>query len=346
MKEFVLERIRKLKPYTASDVSEGEIKLDAQENPYELPDHIKLEIQNRIQDLSLNRYPSFEKSRMYKKLADYAGCHPDKILLGNGSDELIELILLACGGPGRLVATAEPTFSMYRILSDLTGTSYKGFPLNEDFSLPVESLISSGADIIFITYPHNPTGNSFEISDIERVIEESGSLVVLDEAYYEFSKKSFVGMVKEYDNLLVLRTFSKAFSLAGIRAGYMVLPVNLSKDMKKAQLPYNFSVLNEIIIETVLDYREDALESVEKLLSSREKMYAQLKQIEGISPFESDANFILMKIEKFEGVMASLKKHKIKAREFSDPNLKSFLRVTVGTEDENKNFLKALREAE
>lgn len=344
MRNFVIDRVRNLLPYSPSEVSEGEVKLDAQENPYELPESVRERILERVSKLSLNRYPDPENRNLKEQTASYAGCARENILFGNGSDELIQLILSSCGGSGRLVVAPEPTFSMYKILSDLTGTAYMGIPLYKDFSLPVSEIIHNKPDIIFITYPNNPTGNSFRAEDIDKIIKSSGGLVILDEAYYEFSGKSYIDSIGRYENLIILRTFSKAFSLAGIRAGYLAGAPGLIKELSKAQLPYGFSILNQAILETVLDMKDEALNSVKKLIASREAMFNKLKEIEGITPYESDANFILMKIARISEVLKSLKNNNIKVREFSSPGLRGYLRVTVGTEEENAGFIRAVRE--
>ncbi len=343
---YVLERIRRLTPYIPQEASEGEIKLDAQENPYELPDTVRDKIISGISSLSLNRYPDPGNRSLKKKIAEYCGVDPAGIIVGNGSDELIQLILTACGGPGRVSVSCRPTFSMYRILSELTGTRYLEVPLKAGFELPVEDILEKKADLTFIASPNNPTGNSFPEGKLREVIVKSSGLVVIDEAYYEFSGKTAIPLLEEYGNLALLRTFSKAFSLAGIRAGYLIGSAALVSQLEKARLPYSFSIINQKVLEAVLSEKEAALASVKKILSSRDRLYEELQGFTGIKPYRSDANFILMEIEYIDGVLEALGRRNIKVRKFTEPLLRGFLRVTVGREEENRVFLEAVREVE
>ena len=343
---YVIDRIRNIEPYKASEICEGEIKLDAQENPYELPSDVKTAIVKELSALRLNRYPDPECSGLREAIAGYCGVKASNIMVGNGSDELIQLVLFACGGPSRTAAAPEPTFAMYRLLSELTGTAYTAVPHEEGFALPVSRLLSLSPEIIFITYPNNPTGNCYPVAEIKRTIEEARGVVVVDEAYFEFSKKTIVRELEKYENLIILRTFSKAFSLAGIRSGYLIAGEGLTEHLRKAQLPYSFSMLNQKILEVVLSQSEKVLSSVDKILDSRKKMFAEISRMSGITPFVSEANFILMKFNSVERVLTALKRNNIKVREFSDPGLRDYLRVTVGTEKENRDFLESIREAE
>ncbi|MFW6134020.1 MAG: histidinol-phosphate transaminase [Elusimicrobiota bacterium] len=341
---FVHDRIKYLKPYTIPPVSEGEIKLDAQENPYPLPEEIKKKISGILTEIELNRYPQIYLKNLKKLLSNYAGVSEDNILIGNGSDELILLILIACGGPGKIVTCPYPAFSMYRILSELMGSKFVEISLDEEFSLPVGKILSTNPDIIFLTRPNNPTGNIFSKKNVKRIVKNSSGLVIVDEAYFEFCGDTMVKEIKDFPNLIILRTFSKAFSLAGIRAGYLITQKNLAKELRKVQLPYNISVINQKILEIIMKNKDSVLKSVEKLVSSREKLYKELKKIKGVTPYKSKANFILIRIDDIDSVMDILKKKNIKVRRFKSPGLEDYLRVTVGTEEENKNFIDAIKE--
>lgn len=343
--DFLPDRIKKLKNYTVPQVSEGEIKLDAQENPYPIDGEVREKINRALNSVHLNRYPDSGYRKLRKLIGEYCGADPDNILIGNGSDELILTILMACGGGECKVSFPHPTFAMYEILGNLIGVKTCRVDLDSGFKLPARKILATNPDVTFIAYPNNPTGNCFSRDKIMEIIEHSRGLVVIDEAYYEFSGKSFAGEIKRFKNLVVLRTFSKAFSLAGIRAGYMVGNVQLIKQFRKVQLPYNLSVVNQKILEIILQDREKILCSVNRLLKSRGIMLKELSGIEGIKPYQSEANFILMKIDKLRRVLGVLEKNKIKVREFDLPELKDYLRVTVGTEDENRHFMDTLRKA-
>ncbi len=342
---MINERIKKLRPYKVSELEEGEIKLDAQENPYALPQEVQGAIKETLSGLELNRYPDPSYRELKNLISAYCGLKGENILVGNGSDELILSILLASAGEGKRVAAPSPTFSMYGILASLTGSRYLEAGLGPDFTLARARLLSLRADVTFIAYPNNPTANCFNSGTIEKIISSSKGIVVIDEAYYEFSGKTFALKVNDYENLVVLRTFSKAFALAGIRAGYMLCNEKLASQFRKVQLPYNLSALNEEILKIVLSRRREILAPVEILTRSREKMQQKLEKMAGVHVFPSDANFIMMKIKEMDKVVESLKKNRIRVRKFSEPGLKNYLRVSVGSEKENRKFLRAMEEA-
>ncbi len=342
--KLVKERIRKFTPYEISQIDEGEIKLDAQENPYAFSDELRNEIKGTITDFSFNRYPDPSYRELKNMISAYCGLKSANILVGNGSDELILAVLIAAAGEGKTVAAPSPTFSMYGILSTLTGSRYRETTLGKDFSLDADKLLSLNADVTFIAYPNNPTGNCFSEKEIEKILISSDGLVVVDEAYYEFSGKSFTSKINEFNNLVILRTFSKAFALAGIRAGYLLCNEDLALQLRKAQLPYNISALNEEILKVILSKRREILGTVQVLIDSRKKMAEKLSQMPGIKVYPSDANFILLKIDRTDDVIKTLEKNKIRVRRFSEKRLKNYLRVSVGAEKENRKFLKALEE--
>ncbi len=340
---IIVERIKNIKPYKVQTIAEGEIKLDAMENPYPLALDIQEKIDTILKTTYLNRYPDPEYKKLKTLIADYCKLTSENILLGNGSDELIMTMLAACGGENRTVCCPVPTFSMYKILAEITNTNFVSVALDNEFKLPVEKIISLDSDINIITYPNNPTGNCFSKEKIEKIINESRGLVVIDEAYFEFSDKTYIKYIEKHKNLIVLRTFSKAFALAGIRAGYMAADKELVKELRKVQMPYNLSILNQKILEVVMQDRKKMLVSVEKLLNSRERMFAELENINGIIPYHSDANFILIEIENMDGMYKALKENKINVRKFGEQELRNYLRVTVGTEEENKSFIETIK---
>lgn len=345
MASLLTDRIKKMQQYKIEQVAVGEIKLDAQENPYEIDADILDRIRREIYSLKLNRYPDGEYRKLKKQIGQYCGLRINEILVGNGSDELIMSVLLACGGHKRIAVSCSPTFSMYSILSELTDTEYMDIPLKRNFELDVEKIIEIDPDIIFIAYPNNPTGNCFFENDIVNIIEKTKGLVVIDEAYYEFSGKTFVEQIRKYPNVVILRTFSKAFSLAGIRAGYLMGRVSILKHIRKVQLPYNLSIVNQKILEIAMEERKKILKSVEKLIKSRDYMFKQMKRMKGIIPYVSEANFILMKINNPEKIIKGLLMNKINIRRFNAPGLNKFLRVTIGTVEENTSFIKSLSES-
>ncbi|MFC2048653.1 histidinol-phosphate transaminase [Elusimicrobiota bacterium] len=345
MSEIINSRILELDPYSIPEVAEEEIKLDAQENPYPLPPNIKNKIIEKISRTDLNRYPDHKYERIRELIAEYSNTSSENILLGNGSDELILNILTACGGIGKIACAPTPTFAMYKILSQVTGTEFVSIPMEEGFVLPVNKILAVRPDVIFIAYPNNPTANCFDQEAVLKIIDNCKGLIVIDEAYYEFSGKTFADKINESSKVVILRTFSKAFSLAGIRAGYMLARKELINEFRKVQLPYNINIITQLTLEVVLANRLQALDSVKVLLKSRDAVFGELSQMEGIRAFPSEANYILMKIDRIDDVMKALDKSGIRVREFSNTELKGYLRLTIGTEEENEHFYNTILSA-
>lgn len=339
IKNMLRNGIKELVPYEVVPF-EGKVKLDAMENPYDLPSVIKDEFLRELKRLSLNRYPDPAANELREALSSYLDIDKEMIILGNGSDELI-LDLLLTFGRGKIVYP-EPTFAMYGILAKIIGQEPVGIPLREDFELDAEPILKAGQEgIIFIAYPNNPTGNLFSQEAIIRIVEEGSSLVVVDEAYYEFSGKTFLPFVKKYPNLVVLRTFSKAFGLAGARVGYLAANKELIDEILKVKLPYNLNAISQLLATITLKHRDILKEMIDEITSERERVYEELQKIPGITAYPSRTNFILFEVENLSGkdVFNSLLKEGILIKHLS----KNSLRLTIGKPGENNTFLKALK---
>lgn len=332
-------------------VSDGFIKLDAMENPYCLPDELRGKIQDVISSAEINRYPDPDASGLKQSLRETMDIPESmEIMLGNGSDEIIQIIALAVAHSGRTILAPEPGFVMYKIIADTVGAEYVGVDLNrDDFSLDSEAMLSAiekhQPAVVFLAYPNNPTGNLFDEDVISQIIHATPGLVVVDEAYSAFSEKSYMQQLGEFDNLLVMRTLSKS-GLAGLRLGFLAGPALWLNQLDKLRLPYNINTLSQKLAELILLSYEILEQQAEIISANRSKLFEQLLAIEGIHPWQSHANFILFKStdKSADNIKAALLEEGILIKNVSGsfPALKDCLRVTVGTEDENEAFVAAL----
>jgi len=341
--------ILNLNAYHVPD-SNGLIKLDAMENPYVLPESLQSEIAEIAAKASFNRYPDPGAAILKEKIRSVTGLPQGlDVMLGNGSDELIQLLALALNKPNATMLSLEPAFVMYRMIATFTGMRYVGVPLKEDFSLDLQATLKEiekdKPALIFLAFPNNPTGNLFSMDDIERIIEASSGLVVVDEAYYAFASESFISKLEKYPNLLVMRTFSK-LGMAGLRLGFLAGDSVWLDQLEKLRLPYNVGVLTQKVAGVLLDNHGVLLEQAEKIKTEREKLFLQLGEIGTLKVYPSEANFILFRVENATEVFNGLKRHGVLIKNLDGGHaaLKDCLRVTVGTPEENKMFMTALKE--
>lgn len=332
----------------------GFIKLDAMENPYPLSGDLKTELQERLRSAELNRYPDPAARRLRDKLRQTMQVPDDKaIVLGNGSDELIQMLAMAVADHDAekdvCLMSFDPGFVMYKMIADFVGINYVGVALQEDFSLDMESIRraikTSQPAIIFIAYPNNPSANCYDEKEIEEIIAIAPGMVVLDEAYHPFAQTSFMARLAAYDNLLVMRTVSK-MGLAGLRLGLLCGHPDIINEIDKIRLPYNINVLTQVSAEFVLD-NIDVLNQQAKLIrDEREKLLLAMNEISDLQVFPSQANFILFRVlnKKANDVFDSIKQSGvlIKNMKADQGLLKNCLRVTVGEPTENERFLSAL----
>lgn len=350
--KWIRPEIRALKAYHVADAS-GLVKLDAMENPYSLPAELLEQAQAGLSTAAINRYPDPAAKALRARIAkvmQVPACA--ETVLGNGSDELIQMLIMAVAGAGRSVMSFEPGFVMYNMISRLVGVDYVGVPLATDFSLDMQATEAAIAKhqpaVIFIAYPNNPTGNLFAEKDIERIIKIAPGLVVLDEAYQPFAQHSFMSKLEHYEQLLVMRTVSK-MGLAGLRLGVLCGQPELIAEIDKIRLPYNINVLTQKLADFALEHVAILEQQAASIREQRELMLQQLTALDGLEVFPSQANFILFRIlqrsaEKvFEDIRdAGILIKNMKANEGA---LANCLRVTVGAPDENAGFLAALRRA-
>ncbi len=324
------------------DERPADLVMDANESPYDLPPEVKRNTYRKLEGTRYHRYPDPESRSRRGRAAEYFEVPADRVVAGNGSDELITYLLTACVSPGERVVVPEPTFSMYGILGRQLHAEIQTVPLESDWSLPEAILPAArGGKIVFLGYPNNPTGNCFGASMIERLLEETDALVVMDEAYFEFSGKTWMDRVGEEERLVVLRTMSKAFGLAGVRVGFLVGSERVVGGVRTVKLPYNLNRLSRVTAEETLGVREKLLDRVDIIKEERERLVPFLRD-QGLSPFPSEANFVLFEPLDPDGLHAHLLESGIRIRAFSESELSDYLRVTVGTPEENERFRSAV----
>jgi histidinol-phosphate aminotransferase len=328
--------------------SEGMVKLDAMENPYPLPPALRRELAQALAAVDLNRYPdpSAPKLRelLARKMAVPAGM---EILLGNGSDDLIQVLALALARPGAVMMYPAPTFVMYSMDALFSGMRAVPVPLAADFSLDagafIERMRAEKPALVFIAYPNNPTGVLYPEPQIVEVIKACPGLVVIDEAYHVFAGKTFMQRLPEFANLLVLRTVSK-LGLAGIRLGYLAGRPEWIAELNKVRQVYNVNVLTHAAALFVLERLEVLEEQAAIIRKDREALGAELAKLKGMEVFPSAANFFLVRVPDAVRTYEALRRQGVLVRNLH-PALRNCLRITVGTPDENRILLTALREA-
>jgi len=346
--------VRQQSAYHVADAS-GLIKLDAMENPYQLPDELKAELQKTLAQAELNRYPDPAASSLRNKLAEVMQVPEGKsIVLGNGSDELIQMLAMAVADTGKEVCllSFDPGFVMYKMISDFSGINYVGVPLREDFSIDMpaarKAIEAHRPALIFIAYPNNPSANCYDESDIEEIISIAPGMVVLDEAYNPFAKATFMDRLTRYDNLLVMRTVSK-MGLAGLRLGLLCGHPSIISEIDKIRLPYNINVLTQVTAEFVLANMAVLDQQAASIREDRAALLKSMNAIAGLEVFPSQANFILFRVlgREANDVFDSIKQSGvlIKNMKANAGPLKNCLRVTVGTPEENAAFISALNTA-
>jgi len=331
----------------------GLIKLDAMENPYGWPPALVQAWLEALRSVELNRYPDPGASELSDALRGAmqvpAGM---QLVLGNGSDELIQMLALALADRGRVVLAPDPTFVMYRMIAQVAGLSYQAVPLAEDFSLDSramrEAIEAYAPAIVFLAYPNNPTGTLFEARAIEEIIRAAPGLVVVDEAYAPFTDASFMARLGEFPNLLVMRTVSK-MGLAGLRLGLLAGPPEWLGEIDKTRLPYNINVLTQASARFALQHKALLDEQARRIRADRADMLRRLGAMPALQTWPSEANFILFRVAggRADAVFESLREQGVLIKNLNPAGgrLRDCLRVTVGTPEENQAFLQALGRA-
>jgi len=342
----VKSEVRAISPYTLKEY-DYEIKINQNENPYDVPIELKRKILDFAFERSWSRYPPFVPEELQKRLADYTGWYPEGILVGNGSNELIQSLLTIFLKKGDTLVLPSPTFTVYRLIGTVLGAEVVEVPLTHDYTFDCDALEKKFLDrgnMLIICSPNNPTGTLYPLERLQKLIEKTDKPVILDEAYFEFSRKTAVGLLKNNDNLIVFRTFSKAFSLAGLRVGYGLMSPELAKEAGKAKLPYNINFLSIAAAITLLENRHILEQSVNEIVKERERLMPAMNEIKDVTVFPSDANFILFKTPyDSDIVFEKILRDGVLVRNLSsNPTLANTLRVTVSKPSDNKIFIDSL----
>ena len=346
--QLVRPEILALKAYPVAP-AEGMVKLDAMENPFSLPEAVRRELADVLSKVELNRYPDPSapglRALLARKMAVPKGM---EVLLGNGSDDLIQIVTLALAKPGAVMMYPGPTFVMYAMNATFFGLRAVAAGLREDFSLDVKSFLAAMREhnpaLIYIAYPNNPTGVLYPEADVLAILKEAKGLVVLDEAYHVFAQKTFMPQLAKFPNLVVMRTVSK-LGLAGIRLGYLAARPEWVEQFNKVRQVYNVNVLTQAAATFMLERLEVLEEQASRIRSERAKLGEALKAFSGVTVYPSEANFFLIRVPDADRTFDALKRQGVLVRNLNSPALGNCLRVTVGTPDENRILLNALREA-
>jgi histidinol-phosphate aminotransferase len=344
----VRPEIRALSAYAVAD-AQGMIKLDAMENPFTLPEAIRTKIASIVKDVPVNRYPD-GGGRAVKAALRATLSLPDSIglVLGNGSDELIQIITSAVARPGATMLAPDPSFVMYRANALLAGMRFVGVPLMASFALDVEAMHAAiereRPALTFIAYPNNPTGNLFAADSIEEILRSAPGLVVVDEAYYAFADASFLPRVNEFPTLVVLRTVSK-IGMAGLRLGYAVAAPEWTTELDKVRAPYNLNALTQAVAPLLLAERELLARQAATLKAERARLHATLATLPGVEAFPTQTNFVLARVPDAPRWFDGLRQAGILVKNLHGwhPLLEHCLRITIGTPAENDALVAALK---
>lgn len=347
VERLIRPEIRASSAYTVPEAT-GMVKLDAMENPYPWPPEVKQAWLEMLREVDVNRYPDPDPRRLKQLLCEAMEAPVGTaLLLGNGSDELIQILLLALARPDACVLAPVPTFVMYEVIANAVGVRFVGVPLDHDFTLDVpamrEALRRYRPAVTFIAYPNNPSGNLFAADAIEGLIGEAAGLVVIDEAYFAFTDTSFIDRLNRFDNLLVLRTLSK-IGLAGLRLGILLGADAWLCEFNKVRLPYNINSLTQASVELVLRKRDFIAEQVKRIRAERQRLFVALGNLPGVKPWPSETNFVLFRVPEAKQVYEALFASGVLVKNLDavDRALAGCLRVTVGTPQENDLFLHTL----
>ena len=329
--------------------SAGLVKLDTMENPFRLPLALQRELGDRLGQVALNRYPAERGDVLRAALARHAqmpdGC---ELMLGNGSDELIVLLALACDVPGACVLAPVPGFVMYAMSAQLQGLEFVGVPTRADFELDLPAMLAALREhrpaIVYLAYPNNPTGTLWDDAAIDAIIEAAPGLVVMDEAYQPFAARDSLARLERFPHVLLMRTMSK-FGLAGVRIGYLMGRRELIAELDKLRPPFNVSVLNCEAALFALEHADEYAKQAATIRSERERVLQALRQVPRVTPYPSQANMILARVPDAKRAFAGMKQRGVLVKnvEALHPLLANCLRLTIGTADENSLMIDALK---
>ena len=348
--DIIKPAVRALRAYTLSP-HRAVVKINQNENPWDAPAEIKDEVLRRFAARQWSRYPEFIPVTLHEQLAKFAGWKADGVIAGNGSNELIQAVLMVTMEPGKRVLISEPTFALYKQVATVLGSDVVSVPLTPqltyDTAALLETIEEQQPDVTIICSPNNPTGCIIEAADLRSMLRAARGLVVIDEAYHEFAQQSVAPLLAEHENMIVLRTFSKAMAFAALRIGYLLAAPDLVREIGKAVLPYNLNAFSQIAAEVAIERYPTLLgPTVQAIIGEREHLYRAISEIRGLAPVSSQGNFMLVKsATDITRIFTELLKREILVRDVSGyPMLSEYFRFSVGTPEENDRLLRALNE--
>jgi histidinol-phosphate aminotransferase len=331
----------------AAEATGCPIKLDANESPYGLPSPLSDRLFARMRDAALNRYPDAGAPDLRKRYGALCGVDENRVMTGNGSDELIHILCAAMARPGARLLIPTPTFVMYRIIGLNCGLGVTEVPLDDAFDLDLtvmlEKIAAEKPALIFLSYPNSPTGNCFSEDRIETILKAAPGVVVVDEAYFNFSGKTLAPLLQRHDNFVLLRTLSKV-GYAALRIGFLLGAPALVHELNKVRLPYNVNTLSQTAAGFFLEEQDAVAEQIQRTIEERKRLFLALQRIEGVHPYPSDANFIFFScITPSDHIYEQLRNRGILIKPFILPRSgRHFIRVTVGSREENEAFIEEL----
>ena len=341
-----------IEPYDPKYIP-AEVMISANENAADVPFELRREIEREVRKVAFNRYPDPLANDLRDLIAEANGLDRDQVLMGNGGDELLFGMALAWGGPGRAFLNMPPTFSVYKNNAQLTNTTIVDIPRLPDFSIDEDAVIArlaqGDSDFTIVTSPNNPSGNLADPAFVKRMCEASDALVMVDEAYFEFSRHTARPLLGSYENLVILRTFSKAFSMAGVRMGYLLGSERVLREFKKVRQPYSVDAVSQAVARVVYANRAEFEKGIDLIIEERARLFEALGAMEGVTVYPSAANYILFRLAPAYDagkVWQQLLDAGVLIRDFSRAKgLENSLRVSVGAPEENTRFLEELRNA-
>lgn len=323
--------------------------LSANENPSNVPDKVQAEIREALKELSFNRYPDPLANELRDLIAQANGLMRENVLVGNGGDELLFNTALAWGGPGRTFLNVPPTFSVYEANARILGTTVVDVSRTDTFALDEEAILARATqgdiDFIIITSPNNPTGELVRTQFIEELLDSTDALVMVDEAYFEFARVTVLPLLEKHENLVILRTFSKAYSLAGVRLGYLLANPAVIREYIKVRQPYSVDAVSQAIGCAVYRNRDLFVSGIDQIIAERGKLIDRLRALPGVEAFDSDSNYVLVRLPQADEAWQQLYDQGILVRDFSRaPRLENCLRFSIGLPEENQALVAALED--
>ena len=337
-----------LAPYI-SPQQPARYRMNTNETPYPPPEALVNEVAEEMRTIALNRYPDRDANRLYEAISGHIGWPREGLWVANGSNEIFMHLFLGFGGPGRSTALFEPTYSLHSLIPRIASTRVLQVPRASDFTIDLDAalrvLAEESPEVVIVCSPNNPTGMCEPLDTIEALLSAAPGLVVVDEAYGEFAAqdKSVLPMLDDHPNLVLVKTFSKAWRLAGVRIGYMLATPELIAELARVRLPYHLSAITQLVGEAAIHHSDETLALVKSIAEERDRIVDGLRSL-GVTVYPSDANFVLFEVDDPDDVWTRLLEHGVLVRKYAGmPSLEGCLRVTAGLPEETEAFLGAMK---